>query len=131
MAPAELGQHDALQALPSADAQEQERLQGGHASLQGENPSSTGSSPAGPPNLQRLSFVKNPGLNNIQTPFASSKALTDPPWQPQERPSGCSNPRLESIAGEHPSAVKAITSLAFETVATSLLWWQAEAACEQ
>lgn len=98
--PAELRPHTALPAALNGDAREQERLRGGHASLQDGNPSSNGSSPAGPPSLQRLSFVKNPGLTNIQTPFSSSQALTDHPWQPQERPSGWANPRLESIAGD-------------------------------
>ena len=49
--------------------------------------------------------MRKPGLTNIQTPFSSPQALLDHPWQPQERPSGGANLRLESIAGEHPPAV--------------------------
>lgn len=107
-APAELAPHDAFPAVPSSDSREQARVQGGHPALQDGHPSSNGgSSPAGPANLQRLSFVKNPGLTNIQTPFSSVQALADHPWQPQERP----HP-LESIAGEPSPAVAALIALA-------------------
>ena len=105
-APAELALHKASHAASSGDSREPGRLRAGHPApaLQNGKPSSNGSAPAGPPQLQRLSFVRNPGLTNIQTPFSSCDTLVDHPWQPEERPSNCGNPRLESIAGERSPA---------------------------
>ena len=106
-APTELARHDALPAGAGSSVPEQKRVPGGHPTLQDGHPSSNGSGSAGPPTLQRLSFVKNPGLTNIQTPFSSSQALLDHPWQPQERPFP-----LESIAGRPPPAMSALIALA-------------------
>lgn len=99
-APAEVAPHGALPGALSTDGRDEEQAQGGHTTLQHGPSSSDSGSSAGPPQLQRLSLVKNPGLTNIQTPFSCPQALLDHPWQPQERPAGGANLRLESIAGE-------------------------------
>ena len=83
-------------ALPDTRGRlQQEALQGGSAppvDMKG-GASSTASSSMGPPALSRTSFVKNPGLSNIQTPFSSCDALIDHPWPP------LAPQQLESIAG--------------------------------
>ena len=55
---------------------------------------SSSAASAAAPALGRVSFVKNPGLSNIQTPFSSC----DSQWQTLERSQHDVN-RLESIAG--------------------------------
>ncbi|CAK0780807.1 hypothetical protein CVIRNUC_005182 [Coccomyxa viridis] len=82
-------------ALPDAQGGlQQEALQGGSSAstdVKG-GASSRASSSMGPPALSRTSFVKNPGLSNIQTPFSSCDALIDHPWPP------LAPQQLESIA---------------------------------
>ena len=100
LAPAELGLQHAHTAAPRSKSQRQERLHGGQSSTRNADSSSNGGSLAGPPVLSRTSFVKNPGLTNIQTPFSSTDTLFDHPWQPQDRPQSCATNKLESIAGK-------------------------------
>jgi len=100
MAPAELTSQHAHKAAPSSKSQPQERLCGGESIMSNAYSSSNGGSLAGPPALSRTSFVKNPGLTNIQTPFSNADTLFDHPWQPQDRPQSCAANRLESIAGK-------------------------------
>ena len=76
------------------DKQSQRALQSRQSGAGDARSGSSSAALAAAPALGRVSFVKNPGLSNIQTPFSSS----DSQWQTLERSQRDVN-RLESIAG--------------------------------
>ena len=76
------------------DKQSQRALQSRQSGAGDARSGSSSAASAAAPALGRVSFVKNPGLSNIQTPFSSC----DSQWQTLER-SQRGVKRLESIAG--------------------------------
>ena len=89
----------ASSAAGGGDSQKQGTVQSRRSAPQDSPFSSTSGSAAGPPSLAKTSFVKNPGLSNIQTPFSSCEPLFDHALQPLDRPQPPAQNRLESIAG--------------------------------